>query len=577
MDFLGTVKNWSCDRAPVSKFLIGFLLTFQLLHGGGPAWARELKASFSFNGRSTFKMNGRAFDLTTPDGINKLAISVDQLLVEYSRATNRAPSNKSLSKKDVRGLKVISHLAQTYAKEPLTARRAMLQRQILEVAAAIANNHRSPVPSYVGLPDLPFRFAAAISNPVAHGRKNPSNISPGPGVDPSIVDPHESTYWQRPASIATEDLYSGFGRATLPDFERDVWTYKGPKKTGANPGCELVSGNRRIRVKFAEVHSEPFISRIFHALGYHVDPTDYVSHLKVRYDRRFLTEFNRRTPIEMKIGIFFIPIHTFHFEDTYDPFAYIQYAILKDGKRISAADLKNALLLDPGQKQKDCSSKSFQTEFEKEIDYLVTTEANVQMEHEGTKSIGPWGFAGLGREHLREVRGAGVLAAWVGWWDSRFDNTGLRVVETSAGTELRHFFTDLGSGLGRSGGTFRHSSEEPDDFPWSFTKGKNVRRNGATQWKFAITNFEPITETPAFKEITLEDARWMARLIGQLSEEQIAGALKASGFDSTEVGIYTRKLVARRDKLIQDVRLESEFRPLRNADTGTYPYEQELP
>ena len=76
---------------------------------------------------------------------------------------------------------------------------------------------------------------------------------------------------------------------------------------------------------------------------------------------------------------------------------------------------------------------------------------------------------------------------------------------------------------------------------------------------FRITGYKPIEDTPAFAEMTLEDARWMARLIAQLSEAQISTALTASGFNAEEVAIYTSRLISRRDQLLRDTRLTDEF------------------
>ena len=67
----------------------------------------------------------------------------------------------------------------------------------------------------------------------------------------------------------------------------------------------------------------------------------------------------------------------------------------------------------------------------------------------------------------------------------------------------------------------------------------------------------------AFREMTVDDARWMARLIAQLTEDQIEQALIASGFDSAEVRLYTEKLICRRDRMIVDLELDDEIAPLR--------------
>jgi len=75
----------------------------------------------------------------------------------------------------------------------------------------------------------------------------------------------------------------------------------------------------------------------------------------------------------------------------------------------------------------------------------------------------------------------------------------------------------------------------------------------------------------------MDDARWMARLIAQLSEEQIVQALLVSGFDTTQVKVYTEKLVSRRDQAIRDLGLEGEIALLRpeGVDRG-FSYDPEV-
>ena len=72
---------------------------------------------------------------------------------------------------------------------------------------------------------------------------------------------------------------------------------------------------------------------------------------------------------------------------------------------------------------------------------------------------------------------------------------------------------------------------------------------------FRIVAFQPNEDTDSFAAMTPDDARWMARLIGQLTENQILQALLASGFDSSQAKIYAEKLIARRDHMIRDLGL----------------------
>ncbi len=544
--------------------------------------------SISFHQPSTVDLCNKRFDLAKDEELSHFVIYAEKIISELqderkalenrSRKIlanqsrddlSQAEINKlqreeprSLAKKDIRGLAAMVRLAKASAQDQSAPHRHKIQQQILELAYAVANNHRSPTPRYIGPLDLPFRFLRALHHPVAKGTKPASNLAACRPDDLSRADPEQSSYWRRPALIRSLDLYTGFNRAELPRFDNCTWTYSGPKKVGGNPGYDLVSGEQRLKIKFGEIHSEPFISRIFDALGYHVDPTDYTPLLKVKYDRRLLREFNLRPDMKMRAGLFFVPVHTFNFQKIHDPFDFIDHAVLKSGNILSSAELKKAIFRNPFRKHPEWYPENFRTELETQIDYIVTSAANIQIDRDHLHTVGPWGFGGLGREHLRELRGAGVLAAWLGWWDSRFENTRLRIVKTEQGEELQHLFSDLGGGLGRSAGTFRHSNEKPNDFAWSFTRGGLVRRSGAAHWQFEIANYEPIEDTPAFENITIDDARWMGRLIAQLSERQIKDALIASGFEPAEVGVYSEKLISRRNHLIHDLQLASEIPPL---------------
>jgi len=156
-----------------------------------------------------------------------------------------------------------------------------------------------------------------------------------------------------------------------------------------------------------------------------------------------------------------------------------------------------------------------------------------------------------------------LLGAWVGWFDSRFENTRLKIVRDQGTNELRHYLTDLGGGLGKAKGVLSRHCECPNDFGWRFTRPPKPQGKGKMTVPFKILDYQPIEDTEAFRQMTYDDARWMARLIAQLTEAQIVQALVASGFDATEVKIYTEKLVSRRDWMIRDLGLAHEIPPLR--------------
>ena len=62
---------------------------------------------------------------------------------------------------------------------------------------------------------------------------------------------------------------------------------------------------------------------------------------------------------------------------------------------------------------------------------------------------------------------------------------------------------------------------------------------GRERGSFRIVSYQPIFGNDAFHDMTVDDARWMARLIAQLTEGQMQQALIAAGYTSAEVRLYT--------------------------------------
>jgi hypothetical protein len=468
-----------------------------------------------------------------------------------------------VSEKEQRGWKELRRLATVALDASEVDSREECLWQMREIGAAIHNNHRSPSPPHMELLQPPLYYLDYAHNPIAKGEEPARNLESGNG-DLSALDPRASTFWTRPGSIAELDLFHGFGRRALPKYDEELWSYAGPKTSyGGCPGFEARSGATKIKVKFAETISEPFAARIFWGLGYNVEATDYARSLKLKYDRRFLREFHLRKDVQMKVRAAIIPVYTVHFQQRYDPFDYISTAVLKSGERISGEGLKTRLFYEPRRKHPEDAPENFRHGFEQELDYLITTPANVQAREEVIKSIGPWDFESFDHADRRELRAAGLLGAWLGWCDSRFENTRLKILQRGGKSELRHFLTDLGGGLGKAKGIFSRHCECPNDFGWRFTRPPKSQGRGKMTVPFRIVDYEPMEDTEAFRRMSYDDARWMARLIGRLTERQIVEALMASGCDATEVRIYTEKLLSRRDWMIRDLGLSGEIALLR--------------
>lgn len=468
-------------------------------------------------------------------------------------------------KHEARALTAIGELARDALKASDASTRAERESDILEIQAGLRNARLPVVPEKLGLITTWMFFSKNASSTIGRGHTTATNLAAtGTSGDGGSADPLPSTFWTRPSAIARENLYAGFGRDQLPHFETRIFEYSGPKvSSGTHGGFDVESDGKRFKIKFGEVNSEPFTARIFYALGYHADPTDYAPEIKVRYDRRLFREFNLRKPLTMWIAPLGIRFWSIQLQPHYDPFTFVTSAVFKDGRKISGAALKQALFKNPHQSDPQDSPENFRTDVETSIDYLIMAAANVQPRDGPTESIGAWEFGGLGHENRRELRGLGLLAAWLSWFDSRTDNTKVRLVRDSQDVRIEHFISDLGGGMGTGAGLFSPQGENPNDLTWTFTEPEIARGPGRMTTPFRIRHFKPNVPTPAFAAMTTDDARWMARLIGQLTENQLREALIGSGYNNAEAKLYLEKLISRRDAMIRDLKLENEIPPLR--------------
>src|SRR5947209_2960775 len=200
-----------------------------------------------------------------------------------------------------RGLRLLGRLVDEVSVCLQTDQRKALVASLLETVEAINNGQRPPVPERMDVLQTPWFFRRQFHRPVAQGETPATNLEAGEQKDLSRLHPLPSTFWRLPPAIAGQDLYDGFGRTNWFPIENKLCDYSGPKESyGLNPGFEVVSDGVKIKLKFAEISSEPFATRIFDALGYNVDPTDYAPRVKVRYARALFIEFNLRKSLSTR-------------------------------------------------------------------------------------------------------------------------------------------------------------------------------------------------------------------------------------------------------------------------------------
>jgi hypothetical protein len=162
------------------------------------------------------------------------------------------------------------------------------------------------------------------------------------------------------------------------------------------------------------------------------------------------------------------------------------------------------------------------------------------------------------------VRGMAIVHGWVDNWDIRPDNGHIRILKQGDGpSRLEHAVTDTGALFGNSSGFVRLNNggirsglfqDSPNAFTWVYT---HPQRPGRTT--VPIANYMPISKTWPFYWMNMDDARWMARMMCQLTENQIKQSFIGSAYDAATARILLEKLASRRDHLVRDLGLESEI------------------
>lgn len=530
------------------------------------------------NARITFQE--KRYNLRSSENLRELLAALDK---EIHAGESGARSEDSIDPEILVAMKSFVERAQDGAvKGAEDPSREAAIAQIMEIADALKLARKSPTPKRVDIIQIPFVYADLMHNPVGVGSEPAWNLPSGPGHTETSdrLDPLPSPFWS-PVNIRSQDLYEGL--APILDIHEEICTYTEPKKShGTSPGFSVMCGNRPVKVKFGEDenlkrNSEVAVTRIFGALGYNVEPNDYSPEVRVRYDRRIFLEFNSRKQLDTRITVLgLIPVHTIAIQKAQDPFTFVQYAVTKSGDRIASEALAGKLLrpevLEETHRKKARTSRGHSDEdyradaasIEATLDYLVMEEANVQLDKTGGRNIGPWDWDHLDHPGRRELRGAGMLAGWTNYFDARWGNNRLKLVERDGRVELAHFITDLGGTLGISENIRVNASGLVNEFPWIFTEGP----------PFRIVGYQPQVDVASFHDMTVDDARWMARMIAQLTENQIEQALIATGYTSAEVRLYTEKLISRRDAMIEDLELSDEIPPLRpNGIDRTFDYD----
>ena len=326
--------------------------------------------------------------------------------------------------------------------------------------------------------------------------------------------PPESSWWRDPGAISAIDVERTYHRVGPPAYRGLEWLsperviMKKVRKTQTKPKFEVefeVEGKmRKYKLKVGgEINSEPVTGALLTALGFNGDLVKHVKNMRV--DMGDLTEEEIRREWR-----------------SYFEFQRVLY------------------------------SYSFDDYFEIHHDqggpYMIVKEGSLMAYPEPVVRVGPWPWGALGNEGLREVRALSLFNIWVGNTDVKeAENNKLLLRQEPQGERLFHVVHDLGQSFGRIFG------EQLEVFPWDVVLSHRlgrIRFDHKASW-----------QPTARHQATFADARWMGRLIAQLTREQIAAAVQLGGWPGAAAALLTEKLVYRRNRLVAVLGLLGEQTP----------------
>lgn len=141
----------------------------------------------------------------------------------------------------------------------------------------------------------------------------------------------------------------------------------------------------------------------------------------------------------------------------------------------------------------------------------------------------------------KELKGLKLMMAMINNWDIKADNTAI----LTTGNQRQYIISDLGSSFGKlpvSSGFLVNRIGRSVDRPDHFAKSKFI--NGIDEDGFVDLAYNS-KHSGVMDDITVEDASWLAGLLGQLSDRQVNDAFRAANYSVAERRLLTNTLRGR--------------------------------
>jgi hypothetical protein len=193
--------------------------------------------------------------------------------------------------------------------------------------------------------------------------------------------------------------------------------------------------------------------------------------------------------------------------------------------------------------------------YETEVNYLVPrltipgkgTFQNVRLEArpDSLKRFDEWKWSRNPFRGSREFQGLKVMMLLLSNWDIKDSNNQIIAVEGT--DELHYIISDLGATFGKTGclpffWRFNRSRNKPTDYAkGAFVEGVD---GDFVDFRYGGKN------RGLFKDITVDQAKWIGDLLSRLSARQIRDAFRAANYTPGEQRLLTQGVLDRVEELV---------------------------
>jgi hypothetical protein len=169
----------------------------------------------------------------------------------------------------------------------------------------------------------------------------------------------------------------------------------------------------------------------------------------------------------------------------------------------------------------------------------VLRNVRLEMILEEQKNLGEWSWSENPFVGTRELNGLRIMMALINNWDLKKANNAIY----SVGGSTRYAVSDLGGSFGKTGGVGSRTKSDLKDYAES--KFIDKEEADVVDLKIKSRPFFLLAVDPYHynklasrekvgREIPRDDARWLGRLLSQLSTQQLRDCFRAAGYSPNE-------------------------------------------